>query len=204
MIVVCQWSRIETPAARVAKVRRESAPRSPPYERASRGGHGQCGSERGRCRYACVMRVCLQSLCFSVPRAEQNASDADGMDVRLQLAAKEERIRVLEETLRQRDQEILNLRSHLDKFQSVFSLQQPLRPRKQRAQGISAEPQSPSSIQDFPIFPKDDRYVRGLGPYLSLPPCACVCVRCHFHPQRPRVTATSHAAERKGKEKNYK
>lgn len=76
-----------------------------------------------------------------------------------------ERIRELESLLKQRDQEMLELRSQLDKLQSVFPYQQYVRgsraPRKQRAQGISAEPQTSSSLQDlhnqtFPIYDKND------------------------------------------------
>ncbi|CAG9564782.1 unnamed protein product [Danaus chrysippus] len=76
-----------------------------------------------------------------------------------------ERIRELEALLKQRDQEMLELRSQLDKLQSVFPYQQYARgsrgPRKQRAQGISAEPQTSSSLQDlahqtFPIYDKSE------------------------------------------------
>lgn len=76
-----------------------------------------------------------------------------------------ERIRELESLLKQRDQEMLELRSQLDKLQSVFPYQQYARgsraPRKQRAQGISAEPQNSSSLQDlthqtFPIYDKSE------------------------------------------------
>ncbi|KAJ8941568.1 hypothetical protein NQ314_010342 [Rhamnusium bicolor] len=87
---------------------------------------------------------------------------------------REERIQELQRSLQQRDREILNLRSQLDKFQSVFVVCNPaspkhgglnnklgLRPRKQRA-GISAEPQSEESIlelskQTFPTIYKDER-----------------------------------------------
>ncbi|CAH2043522.1 unnamed protein product, partial [Iphiclides podalirius] len=76
-----------------------------------------------------------------------------------------ERIRELEALLKQRDQEMLELRSQLDKLQSVFPYQQYARgsrgPRKQRAQGISAEPQTSSSLQDlthqtFPVYDKSE------------------------------------------------
>ncbi|CAG9111448.1 unnamed protein product [Plutella xylostella] len=76
-----------------------------------------------------------------------------------------DRIRELEGLLRQREQEMLELRSQLDKLQSVFPYQQYVRgaraPRKQRAQGISAEPQTSSSLQDlthqtFPVYDKND------------------------------------------------
>ncbi|XP_075210821.1 uncharacterized protein LOC142318160 isoform X2 [Lycorma delicatula] len=88
------------------------------------------------------------------------------------LREREERISELEAQLRHRDEEILELRSHLDKFQSVFPFSMSpnhnnnhlngiARPRKQRAQGISAEPQMLSTIQElnkFPTVPKNDRY----------------------------------------------
>ncbi|CAK1555825.1 unnamed protein product [Leptosia nina] len=76
-----------------------------------------------------------------------------------------DRIRELEALLKQRDQEMVELRSQLDKLQSVFPYQQYARgsraPRKQRAQGISAEPQTSSSLQDlahqtFPIYDKNE------------------------------------------------
>lgn len=77
-----------------------------------------------------------------------------------------ERIRELEALLKQRDQEMLELRSQLDKLQSVFPYQQYVRggsrgPRKHRAQGISAEPQTSSSLQDlahqtFPTYDKNE------------------------------------------------
>uniref|UniRef100_A0A6V7K8F5 cGMP-dependent protein kinase N-terminal coiled-coil domain-containing protein n=1 Tax=Bracon brevicornis TaxID=1563983 RepID=A0A6V7K8F5_9HYME len=66
-------------------------------------------------------------------------------DLQELLRAKDERISELEELLCRRDAEIQDLRSHLDKFLSVLPYKSPLtptkpRPRKQRAQGISAEP----------------------------------------------------------------
>lgn len=89
------------------------------------------------------------------------------------LQVRVDRIRELEALLRIRDAEIEDLRSHLDKFQSVFPFHfnavSPkllnnnvgLRPRKQRA-GISAEPQSEASIQElsqqtFATYNKDER-----------------------------------------------
>jgi hypothetical protein len=90
------------------------------------------------------------------------------------LQAKESKIRELEEKVKVQNEEIVQLRSHLDKFQSVFPYHNPVspthmnnninlaRPRKQRAQGISAEPQSLISIQELnqqtlPSYPKKDR-----------------------------------------------
>nr|CAI5818806.1 unnamed protein product [Callosobruchus analis] len=96
--------------------------------------------------------------------------------------SRDERIHELRCAVDQRDREILNLRSQLDKFQSVFSLANPaspkalspgagavpvlgmgggLRPRKQRA-GISAEPQNEETIlrqskHKFPTIYKNER-----------------------------------------------
>lgn len=87
---------------------------------------------------------------------------------------KDEKIRLLEERLRKMDEEVVELRSHLDKFQSVFPfhvnntvprMNAPsvggARPRKQRT-GISAEPQSEATLQDlartkFTVYEKQDR-----------------------------------------------
>lgn len=94
-------------------------------------------------------------------------------ELRKLLQIKEEKINDLTKLLNERDYEIINLRSQLDKFQSVLSLCNPAspkhivlsnnvrRPRKQRA-GISAEPQSEASIlelskQTFPTYNKDER-----------------------------------------------
>ncbi|XP_024085064.1 cGMP-dependent protein kinase, isozyme 2 forms cD4/T1/T3A/T3B-like [Cimex lectularius] len=92
----------------------------------------------------------------------------------------EARILQLEEELKAKESEILELRSQLDKFQSVFPYHisgnntnnnnntyynakgELSRPRKQRAQGISAEPQDFATIQElantkFPSYNKNDR-----------------------------------------------
>lgn len=130
------------------------------------------------------MRVCFETLCFSSQRLAEDEDDpnvapsrpsgeplvvmdpAGGSQQELQvlLQTKDLRIHDLEAQLRLREQEILELRSHLDKFQSVFPYHiknNQLRPRKKRAQGISAEPQSHSTIQElseqsFPAFEKND------------------------------------------------
>lgn len=96
-------------------------------------------------------------------------------DLQVLLQLKDEKINELETLLRLRDEEIANLRSHLDKFQSVvpiyFNPASPkhnitlnnniLKRRKQRT-GISAEPQSETSLfelsrQIFPKYEKDER-----------------------------------------------
>ncbi|CAG9832514.1 unnamed protein product [Diabrotica balteata] len=78
---------------------------------------------------------------------------------------REQRLQDLQQQLQIREIEISDLRSQLDKFQSVIRVQNPtspkgMRPRKQRA-GISAEPQSEASIlelskQTFTVHPKDE------------------------------------------------
>lgn len=85
---------------------------------------------------------------------------------------RDDRLKELHIALQLRDSEISNLRSQLDKFQSVF-LKNPsspkpglntsmvIRPRKQRA-GISAEPQSETTLlelskQTFPTIYKQER-----------------------------------------------
>ena len=67
------------------------------------------------------------------------------------LRQKEDRIKELERQLIEKDERIQELTSQLDKYQSILP-QSPTvlgRPRKQRAQGISAEPASQRSLQDF-------------------------------------------------------
>lgn len=139
------------------------------------------------------MRICFDSFCFPSSRRLVNDGDlgeetlthssvisSEGMgtvnvdELQTILQSKEAKIRELEEKVRLQNEEIVQLRSHLDKFQSVFPYHNPVspnprnnninlaRPRKQRAQGISAEPQSQISIQELsqqtlPSYPKKDR-----------------------------------------------
>lgn len=80
---------------------------------------------------------------------------------------KDVKIKELETLLHQKDEEIANLKSHLDKFQSVFSratsgINRKIGARtiqRQRAQGISAEPQSQSQLHELlnVSFPKYDK-----------------------------------------------
>ncbi|CAG0916781.1 unnamed protein product [Notodromas monacha] len=89
-------------------------------------------------------------------------------DVGELVAQRDKEIHQLQILLREKDDEIVQLRSQLDKYQSVMALVGSVsghvsatlksRPRKQRA-GISAEPQSLNSIQElistrFPEYPK--------------------------------------------------
>lgn len=87
---------------------------------------------------------------------------------------KAQRIQELEIMLRQKDNEIAELKSHLDKFQSVFPFSrgrksgaQGVNGQRQRAPGISAEPQSESSVLEllhvtFPKYDKDERWVKSI------------------------------------------
>jgi len=80
------------------------------------------------------------------------------------LRVKDERIAELEAVVCCRDAEIQELRSHLDKFQSVlpFSTAPPLTPTKprtrDRAQGISAEPPL-QELAPLAVVDKSDRLV---------------------------------------------
>lgn len=74
--------------------------------------------------------------------AQLNSTKEDAQQL---LLRKDQRIAELEQQLLRCTSEILELRSQLDKFLSVLPFKSPLkpeklRPRKQRAQGISAEP----------------------------------------------------------------
>ncbi|XP_059618799.1 cGMP-dependent protein kinase, isozyme 2 forms cD4/T1/T3A/T3B isoform X2 [Phlebotomus argentipes] len=86
------------------------------------------------------------------------------------VVARENRVRELEECLRRKDEEIAELKSQLDKFQSVFPFSRSRKQgthnngavQRQRAQGISAEPQSESSMLEllkvtFPKYDKEER-----------------------------------------------
>lgn len=82
---------------------------------------------------------------------------------------KDQTIKELLDNLRRKNDEVAELKSHLDKFQSVFPFSRsPARKtgagngQRQRAQGISAEPQSESSIMQMLSmrFPKYDKVER--------------------------------------------
>ncbi len=85
---------------------------------------------------------------------------------------KDHQISILQGTLEQRDTEIQELRSKLDKFQSVmphglwkaqtFNKAVSKGPRNKRAVGISAEPHALKSVQEiqgqeFKKYPKEKR-----------------------------------------------
>lgn len=71
-------------------------------------------------------------------------------DLQLLLRSKDEQIKALQRQLEQKEEKIQQLRSQLDKYQSVFpAIKATVGPRTQRYQGISAEPHSLKTIQDF-------------------------------------------------------
>ncbi|BFZ17666.1 hypothetical protein BsWGS_20704 [Bradybaena similaris] len=68
------------------------------------------------------------------------------------LRSKDDRITELQRILEVKDDEIVQLKSKLDKFKSILPQTQNsfiVAPRKQRAQGISAESQAEKSLEDF-------------------------------------------------------
>lgn len=67
------------------------------------------------------------------------------------IKSKDERICELQKQIEERDAKIEELKSQLDKYQSVLpqTITASMRPRKHRAQGISAEPQHQRTLQDF-------------------------------------------------------
>lgn len=75
---------------------------------------------------------------------------------------KDVKIKELEEQLNRKGDEIVALKSHLDKFQSVFSIgamKHRAGVNRKRAQGISAEPQSQSELLNvnFPKYEKEEQ-----------------------------------------------
>ncbi|XP_068202213.1 cGMP-dependent protein kinase, isozyme 2 forms cD4/T1/T3A/T3B isoform X2 [Palaemon carinicauda] len=117
-------------------------------------------------------------MCSAMP--QQFLRDADecinkmgSLELQDLLSKKDDLIRHLEAKLKVRDDEIIELRSQLDKFQSVMLFATggatagpgKVRARKTRAQGISAEPQALRTVQEltclsqtpFPEVPKSSR-----------------------------------------------
>ncbi|KAG5675679.1 hypothetical protein PVAND_005564 [Polypedilum vanderplanki] len=126
------------------------------------------------------MNVSQSDLLNTVDAVENICINDVNMETDQQLTSKEKdlikiiqikdvKIKELEVLLNQKDEEIANLKSHLDKFQSVFSrataggINRKTIGRtiqRQRAQGISAEPQSQSqSLHELlnVSFPKYDK-----------------------------------------------
>lgn len=84
------------------------------------------------------------------------------------IKGKDLRIQELQRVLHSKENEIAELKSHLDKFQSVFPFSRSKsggrttgQSQRQRAQGISAEPQSEKKIMEllhvkFQIYDKEE------------------------------------------------
>lgn len=105
----------------------------------------------------------LNNLCLSEDQSGNlNAKEKDLLEV---IQLRNVRITELENVLRQKDVEVAELKSQLDKFQSVFPFSRGRKTganhgvQRQRAQGISAEPQSEISIVELlhVTFPKYDK-----------------------------------------------
>ena len=90
------------------------------------------------------------------------------LELQEMLIDKDDRIKHLEAVVKVRDIEIMELKSQLDKFQSVIPYAtgvSKVKTRKTRGQGISAEPQSLKTAQElmklsqttFPVISKDSR-----------------------------------------------
>ncbi|KAK2179889.1 hypothetical protein NP493_468g02000 [Ridgeia piscesae] len=87
---------------------------------------------------------------------------ANAVELQKLLRLRDETIRRLEQELDERDERIQELSRQLDKYKSVLvPLSPTLAPRKQRAQGISAEPRDTSLLEasnaKFKKYPKTHR-----------------------------------------------
>lgn len=83
-------------------------------------------------------------------------------DLQLLIKGKDEKIMELQKQLSEKDEHLQELRSQLDKYQSVFGQtfkQVTKGPRKQRAQGISAEPQMVQNLVNQ-VFKKHSKCTR--------------------------------------------
>ncbi|KAK7004015.1 cGMP-dependent protein kinase [Biomphalaria glabrata] len=84
------------------------------------------------------------------------------------LRSKDEKIKDMQRLLDEKEERIMQLRSKLDKFQSILPQTQNnmiMGPRKQRAQGISAEPQAMRNLDICKSTQK--RYVKSESEYIS-------------------------------------
>ncbi len=105
----------------------------------------------------------LNNLCLGEDQSVNlNPKEKELLEV---IQLKNVRITELENVLRHKEVEVAELKSQLDKFQSVFPFSRGRKTganhgvQRQRAQGISAEPQSESSILELlqVTFPKYDK-----------------------------------------------
>lgn len=119
----------------------------------------------------------LSNLCVTSDGSAGSVCAGDGDNMNLSpkevellqvIQVRNVRITELENVLRRKEVEMAELKSHLDKFQSVFPFSRGRKTgaqhgmQRQRAQGISAEPQSESSVLEllhvtFPKYDKEER-----------------------------------------------
>ena len=83
-------------------------------------------------------------------------------DLQKLLKLKDTRITELEQQLRDKDDLVQELRSQLDKYQSILPKSPTVRngPRKQRAQGISAEPQGRYGATGVSDIKEHEKYAK--------------------------------------------
>lgn len=106
----------------------------------------------------------LNNLCLGEDQSVNNLNSKEKELLEV-IQLKNVRITELENILRQKEVEVAELKSHLDKFQSVFPFSRGRKTganhgvQRQRAQGISAEPQSEISMVELlhVTFPKYDK-----------------------------------------------
>ncbi|CAO1368652.1 unnamed protein product [Diamesa tonsa] len=139
------------------------------------------------------MRVCFDGFCFASRRSAVveegtqtvlcGATALDTLNITTFFNKKKDLIKIIQikdlkikelvDRVQSKDDMIANLRSHLDKFQSVFPFRSGAmgarkigrtggQVQRQRAQGISAEPQSESAVLElmnitFPKYEKEER-----------------------------------------------
>lgn len=109
----------------------------------------------------------MQELCLATEQSNYAPSTPQEERLLQVIKGKDLRIQELQRVLQSKENEIAELKSHLDKFQSVFPFSRSQSGgratgqsfQRQRAQGISAEPQSEKKILELlhVTFPKYDK-----------------------------------------------
>lgn len=111
----------------------------------------------------------MQELCLATEQSNYVPSTPQEEHLMHVIKGKDLRIQELQRVLQSKENEIAELKSHLDKFQSVFPFSRSQSggratgqsSQRQRAQGISAEPQSEKRIMEllhvkFPVYDKEE------------------------------------------------
>lgn len=98
----------------------------------------------------------MQELCLATEQSNYVPSTPQEEHLMHVIKGKDLRIQELQRVLQSKENEIAELKSHLDKFQSVFPFSRSQsggrvtgQSQRQRAQGISAEPQSEKKVMEF-------------------------------------------------------